>query len=74
MEYAILVKIIDNKYIVSSYGEYEKLYKVYRNLNDEYMILEIDLQELEEIKHDSCKLQEKVEELIQKKKDMDSIN
>lgn len=74
MEYAILVKIIDNKYIVSSYGEYEKLYKVYRNLNDEYMILEIDLQELEEIKHDSCKLQEKVEELIQKKKDMESIN
>ena len=74
MEFAILVKIIDNKYIVSSYGEYEKLYKVYRNLNDEYMILEIDLQELEEIKHDSCKLQEKVEELIQKKKDMDSIN
>ena len=74
MEYAILVKIIDNKYIVSSYGEYEKLYKVYRNLNDEYMILEIDLQELEEIKHDSCKLQEKVEELIQKKKDMENIN
>ena len=74
MEYGILVKIINNKYAIICHGEYEKMYKLSQNLNDNYMIFEISKSKLDEIITNADKIDTEIKNLIQKKSELESIS